>query len=216
MDVMVDLEVLGLDLADERVLETAADQLDDLAWSRVSGVALATLIVEAGTDPVCAAVDAGHRLQNVFDLPVRVHEDLVSASDIAQRVGVSREAVRLWGHSKAANPFPPPRGSVGGGERGATRIWAWSDVVDWLGSVKKLSFDERPLTALQALQVNHHLAQMPTATDHAWKAAQEPKEEILSVYRGLWPRKATVIGAHSWAHGNAIEEDRLFAQFVIL
>lgn len=62
--------------------------------------------------------------------PVRLDRDLVSVSDVAHRVGVSREAVRHWvkGSRRANSDFPEPVGVVGDG----IRVWCWSAVNAWL------------------------------------------------------------------------------------
>ena len=52
--------------------------------------------------------------------------ELVSASDIAERLGVARSVVSNW--QKRLPDFPTPYATVAGG---AIRIWLWPDVVSW-------------------------------------------------------------------------------------
>lgn len=71
---------------------------------------------------------------------VRVHEELVSVSDIASRCGVAAEAVRLWAAGRrratALRPFPAPREVIGLGAGGKTmNIYAWAEVVEWTRAV---------------------------------------------------------------------------------
>ena len=60
-------------------------------------------------------------------VPVRVDQDLVSVSDIAKRIGRTRESVRLLVDGKRGpGSFPAPVGVVGDG----TRVWPWSVVLE--------------------------------------------------------------------------------------
>lgn len=85
---------------------------------------------EASTlaDAVASAV---RDLESVGLRPVRVKDqDLVTLADIAERVGRSREAVRLWSVGKVGpGGFPPP---VTPGDAGTT-FYRWSEVAPWLG-----------------------------------------------------------------------------------
>ena len=83
-----------------------------------------------------------------------VDQDLVGVSDIAKRVGVSREAVRLWVEGKRGpGHFPSPVGSAGGGVRGSMRLWQWASVNDWL-RYYKLHDDEGMPTSAQTAEIN--------------------------------------------------------------
>lgn len=74
---------------------------------------------------------------------VRLDEDLVSTSDIATRVGRSRESVRLLVEgARGPGGFPAPVGWVGD----AIRVWRWADVVEWFA---------------QALGEDHHEGATP-------------------------------------------------------
>ncbi len=65
-------------------------------------------------------------------IPLRVDPDLVSVSDIARRVGRTRESVRLLVDGKRGpGGFPPPLGVVGEG----IRVWQWSAVLEWFDQV---------------------------------------------------------------------------------
>ena len=60
--------------------------------------------------------------------PLRTHPDLVTRQDIADRAGVTRQAVGQWvrGVRQRGTPFPVPFNTVSGG------IWLWGDVYAWL------------------------------------------------------------------------------------
>ncbi|MDP1712056.1 MAG: hypothetical protein Q8K86_06330 [Candidatus Nanopelagicaceae bacterium] len=69
----------------------------------------------------------------------RVDLDLVSLSQIAERLNVTREAVRLWATGERRQDFPAPFTSAG-----QSLLWAWSDVFDWL-TEEEIQDDPLPL-----------------------------------------------------------------------
>jgi hypothetical protein len=61
-------------------------------------------------------------------------DNMVTAADIASRVGVSREAVRLWATSRRGpGGFPKPALITTGGEK----VWDWQQVTLWLAEQKE-------------------------------------------------------------------------------
>ena len=69
----------------------------------------------------------------------RVDLDLVSLSQIAERLDVTREAVRLWAIGQRRKDFPEPFTSAG-----QSLLWAWSDVFNWL-TKEEVKNDPLPL-----------------------------------------------------------------------
>jgi hypothetical protein len=135
------LSVQNVDLGDDKTLATLAEHLDDLGWESVDGQVTATVYTDE-PDAVGAALDVVHGIEkHLPDATVmRVDEQLVAVSDIADRVGMSSEGVRLWAagkRRKAVPPFPPPRGQVSQG-RNLMKVWAWADVISWLRGQYKL------------------------------------------------------------------------------
>jgi hypothetical protein len=67
---------------------------------------------------------------------VRLDPDLVGVSDIADRIGHSRQNVQQWVTSErhARWPFPLPEGTAG-----RSPVWRWADVNEWL---KPLGLDD--------------------------------------------------------------------------
>lgn len=61
----------------------------------------------------------------------RVYSDLVTRAQIAERAGVTRQAVGLWirGERHTDPAFPEPHVLGGGG------LWLWRDVDQWLAEV---------------------------------------------------------------------------------
>jgi hypothetical protein len=77
-------------------------------------------------------LDGAHRLLGFLDA-VGVHvqrfvEDFVSRADIADRAGVSRQAVGLWVRGERHAAFPEAYAPVAGG------IWLFREVDEWLRS----------------------------------------------------------------------------------
>lgn len=56
-------------------------------------------------------------------------DEIVNASEIARRLGISREAVRLYAvGERGPGGFPSPIA----GDRLNQRLWRWTDVCDWV------------------------------------------------------------------------------------
>lgn len=158
--VEVGLVVTGVDLDDESTLSVIARELDDLLWSESAGVVTATVFAES--DPAHVALEAAARIRRALPRAhvVRVAPDLVSISTIASRVGVTRQAVRLWvTSSSSTTPFPPPF-TVLEPDGKPVRLWRWADVTPWLDEVKGLSFERLPSAEDIAL-IDARLAGLP-------------------------------------------------------
>ena len=119
----------SLDLDDEGVLAALAQagavtaDAHDEQTVRVAASVTAPNAVRAATAFIAD-------VQNVLPKaePVMVARDLVNITDIAERVGVTREAVRHWADGKRrSGQFPTPLGVPGG-----QKIWEWAPVNAWL------------------------------------------------------------------------------------
>ncbi|MFI5839100.1 hypothetical protein ACIA8K_05200 [Catenuloplanes sp. NPDC051500] len=165
------LRVTGVDLDDDRVFGAVLDHLTDMTWMEIDGRTIA--IIHAPGNPVGAASQAARQI--AASLPgarvVEVDQDIVGVSDIAKRVGVTREAVRLWvdGRRGPGN-FPAPIASAGGGERGSMRLWQWAAVNDWLRHYQ-LHDDEENLSAIQVAEINASLHRVIGPVDREWQQA---------------------------------------------
>ena len=102
-------------------------------------------------DSIVAAV---HRCEAAGWLPMRLRtDDWVTMSQIGDRVGRSRETVRLWSLGRLGpGGFPPP---VNPGA--AARFYSWAEVAPWLLYAGHPVDDSEPVLAAMnlALQLRH-------------------------------------------------------------
>jgi hypothetical protein len=130
----IPLVVTGVDLGDEATLDLIGKQFDGLTWRSEAGQIIAT-VHSTSPDPVAHAVDVASAI--IARLPgariTGVDPQLVALGDIADRLDITSEAVRLWAAGKrhADTPFPAPAGRVSAG-RTVMKIWSWPDVLTWL------------------------------------------------------------------------------------
>jgi DNA-binding transcriptional regulator YiaG len=81
--------------------------------------------------------------------------ELVSISDLAHEIGVSRETVRLWSTGDRRDGFPARFTHVG-----ASQVWAWSEVHTWAKARGYLPGDGRvPVPVRELERANGQLAQ---------------------------------------------------------
>lgn len=92
--------------------------------------------------PQQAVWEAISQVERAFPdaLICRLDRDLVSTSDIAERVGRTRQAVGQWVTGvRGPGGFPAPQGVVGDG----IRVWDWASVHAWLlGSNLDITLDD--------------------------------------------------------------------------
>lgn len=108
---------------------------DDALFGEVDGVSYAEFDRDAHSLHE-AVISALRAVSSVDGLRVdRVEpEDLVTASEIAERSGRSREMIRLLiAGERGSGNFPAPVSHL----RGRNRLWRWSDVAAWLGEVER-------------------------------------------------------------------------------
>jgi predicted DNA-binding transcriptional regulator AlpA len=102
---------------------------DDATFGEVDDVHYAEFARQASSlaDAVLSAI---HDVESVGCLrALRVEpDDLVTAAEIAKRLGRTRESVRLLiAGRRGSGDFPPPVSHL----RSRTRLWRWSDVAAW-------------------------------------------------------------------------------------
>ncbi|MFJ4226176.1 helix-turn-helix transcriptional regulator [Paenarthrobacter nicotinovorans] len=137
---------LRLKALSEEVEDSLVEYLGALV-SRFSGVPYVTIFQDA-----TSGMEAAHRLLGrVKDFGcevVSVDPDFVTRTEIAERLGASRQAVSHWvsGQRQAEFPFPLPAIQAG------ISLWCWSDVVDWARASKHLA-DEEDVSLLSADEI---------------------------------------------------------------
>lgn len=174
----------NIDVEDLDQLELIAVEAPDAHISSVDGNVrvFATMAAPCSTDAVEDLVDAIHRA-NASAMPIRAEIELLAIPDIAAKVGLNREAVRLWTIGKRGpGGFPIPVDVVGD----RMRVWAASDVHDWLVAAGIPTSPGRPLgldEATDATRVverkRRHWADRPylTAADQ-WHSAKREQVTV--------------------------------------
>jgi hypothetical protein len=82
-------------------------------------------------------------------------DDLLTAAEIADRLGRSRESVRLLASgARGDGQFPPPASHL----RVRQRLWRWTDITDWSGGVDSEESERAHYVAAvnAALEYRHH------------------------------------------------------------
>ena len=103
---------------------------DDATFGEVDGIGYADFSRE-GPDAPGAIMSAIEQVESAVPTiqVIRVEpDDLVNASDIAQRLGRSRESVRLLvAGERGPGGFPPPVSHL----KTRGRLWRWAEVARW-------------------------------------------------------------------------------------
>ncbi len=112
--------------------ELFAAGLDDATFGAVGGVQYGDVDREAPTlaDAIGSAIIDVESVPGLRVLRVEP-DDLVTAAEIAQRLGRSRESVRLLiAGKRGRSQFPAPVSHL----RSRNRLWRWADVAAWAGA----------------------------------------------------------------------------------
>jgi predicted DNA-binding transcriptional regulator AlpA len=124
--------VLTGDLEDDAILDALFEAgCDDATFGRIDGVGYADFIRQAPSfgDAVRSAIEAVESAPGVRVLRVEP-DDLVTMSEVAERLGRSRESVRLLvTGARGRGDFPPPVSHL----KARTRLWRWSEIAAWAG-----------------------------------------------------------------------------------
>ena len=156
------VHVTGLDIADESQFAQLSD--DRIAVTPFISDGLLMLAVEMTAKTPESALRDFKSFLNRHSPEIRIKRidlDLVSLSQIAERLAVSREAVRLWASGQRRQGFPGPFTSAG-----QSLLWVWSEVFDWLAPEETYG-DARPLPLDLIERMNGSLAQDRTTTSSA-------------------------------------------------
>lgn len=131
--------------------------LDEQDYVSVVGETFGVMTIDVSIQspsPVEAIRQLRHDLKTINVSILRVDPDLVNTSEIARRLDVSRETVRLWSLGRRRAGFPSPYSDVGD-----SQIWRWAHVWEWaVGQHLPIDGDERPLPADCVDMINGDLA----------------------------------------------------------
>lgn len=114
---------------DDRLEDLFEAGCDDATFGKVDGVAYADFDRDARTfaEAVLSALQAVESVRGLRVLRVEP-DDLVTQAEIAERLGRSRESVRLLvTGQRGSGGFPAPVSHA----RARARLWRWSDVAGW-------------------------------------------------------------------------------------
>jgi predicted DNA-binding transcriptional regulator AlpA len=169
MTTVVRVQVPDLNLNDD-TLDDRLAEFDNATFSEVDGLAFITVYVDDGQSVVDTVLEATRTLAAKIPgtIAKRVHPDLVTTSDIAHRVGVSREAVRKW-VKDTRKPFPTQFDNITAGHQ---RVWRWAEVVEWLLKAKAIDMDEDLPSLADIAHIDAWLNKVPDMSSHAWAMTQ--------------------------------------------
>lgn len=80
-----------------------------------------------GPGLVQQGIEAITQLERLGFTVLRVHRDIVDASEIAARTGLTRQVVQQWATGRQRTGFPAPVAFLG-----AKRVWEWAAMAAWL------------------------------------------------------------------------------------
>jgi len=149
----------GPDLQDDTLIDAVFEAgCGDAAIGRVDGIQYVDFDREAPSlnDAIHSAVADLERIDGI-DVVRIADAGLVSMTDIALRVGRTRESVRLLiNGTRGPGGFPPPVTDP----RSRYRLWRWSDVTHWCTNYLREDLDSQDSDVLAAfnagLEFRHH------------------------------------------------------------
>lgn len=136
------LIVEGADLQTDEAQDALFEAgCDDATFGAVDGVQFAEFDRDAGSygQALSSAIATIRRTIQGARV-VQVLDDLVTISDIAERVDRSRESIRLLiAGRRGPGHFPPPVSFL----RTRNRLWRWTDVLRWFATRYEDEFGNR-------------------------------------------------------------------------
>jgi hypothetical protein len=189
--------VTGLDLDNVERLDALFTDAFALVPGEIDGVASVSVEIAATSGEDALKTVTGHLARVAPELRVlRVDEDLVNIPEIALRLDLSREAVRLLASgARGDGDFPLHRTIVG-----QQKLWTWAGIHAWALVHRRLSEDDpHPLDTTCVDWFNGQLVPTP---ERAAGETTEPTYTLL-IFDRPWAttwtrgrRGATVIGEH--------------------
>jgi hypothetical protein len=163
MDVEVRLRLSFIPIDFDQFVAQVADEIDSASViSQLDGICFVSVssdLMSAETDPLPAVLALVSRVEKLGVIVDDVDDDLVDLSEIASRVGRSRETVRLWSLGRRGEGgFPVASGLL----PGSLKIWEWDAVNRWLKvHHPTLADDVQLLSRLDRAKLRVHRA-LPT------------------------------------------------------
>lgn len=168
--------VAGLDFDDEASLDLLHRDLGgDVSVSSTTTDLVEVVVTTPGDDALVAVNSAIARVGSLLEHVdvLRLDQELVGISDIAQLTGRTREAIRLYADGKrGAGHFPAPMGVVGD----SVRVWRWADVDAWLREHAGYDFPTTPVPSWVIDRVNVALSASATRHGGARGGTSDPSE----------------------------------------
>lgn len=169
----------NIDVEDLDQLEAIATEAPEAHVIAIDGQhrILAIIQAQCAQDAVEELLNAVHRAVDTA-VPLRAELELLAIADIAAKVGLNREAVRLWTIGKRGpGNFPIPLDVVGD----RIKVWAASDVHEWLVSAGIPTSAGRPLSLSEVADASRVIerkrrewARQPyLATTESWHSAKQ-------------------------------------------
>jgi hypothetical protein len=155
------VRVVGLDLTNEVQIESLDNELITIIPSVSDGIQSLDVVVEAPS-PKAAWQAFEHYLdEHAPEISIRrVDLDLVTLAEIAERLNVSRETVRLWSKGARRENFPTSFATAG-----STLLWTWADVTTWAAPDNTFV----PLPTQFVERINGLLARQSLMRADGWK-----------------------------------------------
>lgn len=198
----VTLRVQGVDIFDQSVDAIIAKEFPDLSWDQADGLTTLTVFVDR-EDAVTETVAIVRRVESAIDglKVVGVYRDLVGTTDIALRAGVSREGARKW--SLTAD-FPTPVDYIGAG---SMKVWAWTQVVQWLEHTRALDM-EQDLPSLELMtQIENCIMKNPDHTSVLWhQTASKMPSTQKPIFQAVQPAVRVSAGGRAQEFAGSYRE----------
>ena len=167
MTIDVSLRISGLDLSSSDVFDHLSDEFPEVVFQGGGKVVTATVFVNSSAIVEESVQKARQILYAFPDARFQgVDRDHVSITDIAGRVGISREGVRKWTLDES---FPLPADHI---ESVSMDVWMWSQVVCWLKDNRCIDMDEQLPTVSEMIQIDNCLYGNPGAVDVEWHSVE--------------------------------------------
>lgn len=181
------LTVADFDLDDD-FQNAAIEAFDYVAVvGRTAGITQVDVEIEAeSAERALARVIAD--LRGIGVTTRRVDLDLVNTSEIADRLGKSRETVRLWSTGGRRQGFPTPYAVVAD-----SQVWAWSDVYNWATENGVEVEDVKPIPVDVAESFTGAVTRARAIAWRGWATRQ------IKVQTGQIPRAVVFATSQAWS-----------------